>query len=561
MKRALIVVCSAVAVTALAAFCAPSAHALTPDGRHGWFWQMPQPSTGMNDVTSARAGQLWAVGIGGAIEHSTDGGLTWVAAPSGSDADLWSVSFADPQHGWVVGADATTGGSVLLATTNGGAAWTDTTPAGLSGSLTNASFGDPAHGFVGTTDGKLLKTSNGGAAWQTLTVAPGYKGYLTVDFVDATHGWVGGTRGRLWKTADGGATWTALPRGMLSSQMSVVQLDFLDRHDGWVLAQSDWGDSMVMTTTDGGRSWQPVSGGDGLITAVCATSATNAWLLGLDYWDNSGFQIPALLEHTTNGGFTWTTTTVTAPATPYAIAASGDSVCAVGDGILLSTNAGATWQSGSSGQQYWFSAADAVSATDVWAVDSGGALLHSTDGVRFAEQPVPLRGAVSLLGVSFPDAAHGWAVGSGDEYGDGSVILHTSDGGATWGPQQSNLSGELVGVDFTDAQTGWVISDDNQSWNPGANVTMQHTTDGGATWIPQFVAGNTALSAVDFVDATTGWAAGGWYASAGPAGALFKSTDGGFTWTQEKLPKGTPALTGLQFVSKTEGWAVGLGYH
>ena len=164
------------------------------------------------------------------------------------------------------------------------------------------------------------------------------------------------------------------------------------------------------------------------------------------------------------------------------------------------------------------------------------------------------------MGVSFPDAADGWAVGASDEDGDGSVILHTSDGGATWGPQQSNLGGGLDGVDFIDAHTGWAITTDNSGWNTGANVTMEHTTDGGATWIPQFVAGNTALSAVSFVDATTGWAAGGWDASRGPAGAMFETTDGGFTWTQEKLPDGTPAITGLQFVSKTDGWAVGTGY-
>ena len=560
MKRALLVACTAVAVAALAAFGAAPAHALAPDGQHGWFWQMPQPADGLSDVTSAHAGQLWAVGVGGTIEHSTDGGLTWAAAPSGSDADLWSVSFADPQHGWVVGDDATTGDAVLLATTNGGVAWTDGTPAGVSGWLTNASYPDAAHGFVGTSDGKVLKTSNDGGAWQTLTVAAAYKGYLTIDFVDATHGYAGGTRGRIWTTADGGATWKALPRGLLSPDMSLVQLDFVDRYDGWALAQDDYGDSLVMTTNDGGRFWRPVSTGDGLVTAMCATSPTDVWMVGSDYWDETSFDIPTLLEHSTNGGFTWTTTTLTASATPYAIAAGGDSVCAVGDGILLSTDAGATWQSGSSGQQYWFTGADAVSSTDVWAVESGGALLHSTDGLRFAEQPVPLRGDVSLMGVSFPDAADGWAVGASDEDGDGSVILHTSDGGATWGPQQSNLGGGLDGVDFIDAHTGWAITTDNSGWNTGANVTMEHTTNGGATWIPQFVAGNTALSAVSFVDATTGWAAGGWDASRGPAGALFKTTDGGFTWTQEKLPDGTPALTGLQFVSKTEGWAVGLGY-
>ena len=52
----------------------------------------------------------------------------------------------------------------------------------------------------------------------------------------------------------------------------------------------------------------------------------------------------------------------------------------------------------------------------MWAVDtSGGAVLHSTDGARFVEQPVPLRGTSALLGVDFADAADGWVVGASDE--------------------------------------------------------------------------------------------------------------------------------------------------
>ena len=565
MKRAWVVLCIAVALAASAAVLAGPAQALVPDGAHGWFWQMPQPSTGLNDVAFVGAGQVWAVGAGGTIQHSTDGGVTWAGQSTGSDADLWSVSFADDQHGWAVGGQASgTYDGLILVTTDGGAAWTDETPSGLTGSLTNASFVDAAHGWIGTADGTLLKTSDGGATWHILKLAATYKGYLTVDFVDATHGWAGGTRGRIWKTVNGGKTWTggSLNDSLngLGPQNSVVQLDFVDRSDGWVLGQDDWGDSTVMTTNDGGLFWRPVSTGAQFTTGICAASAANVWLVGQDWMDYYDSQAPTVVKHTSDGGFRWQTSTITAPAMPYAIAAGGDSVCAVGDGILISSDAGATWQSGSSGQQYWFAGADAVSATDVWAVDSGGALLHSSDGVRFAEQPYPIRGATALMGISFPDVSDGWVVGSSDEYGDGSVILHTSDGGATWGPQQSNLGGELDGVDFIDAHTGWAISDDNSGENSGANVTMQHTTDGGATWIPQFVAGNTALSTVDFVDANAGWAAGGWYSDAGPAGAVFSSTDGGFTWTREKLPRGVPAITGLQFLNKSDGWAVGTSW-
>jgi len=561
MKRAWMVCLIAAAAVAAAATASPAA-ALVPDGTHGWFWQMPQPAPNMNDCTMVGAGNVWAVGTGGLIEHSTDGGATWTTQQSGIEADLWSVSFSDDQHGWAVGGQPTNAApGVILRTIDGGTTWTDVTPAGLKETLTNASFSDAAHGYIGTTDGHVLKTVDAGASWQTLTLAGAGKAYDTVDFVDAVHGWAGGEGGRLWRTTNGGRTWSASTLGGRNRFWSIVKLDFVDRFDGWTIAQDMWGDSIVFATHDGGRSWQPLPIGGPYITDIHAVSLTNVWLVGEDGYDYYDLQSPTVFLHSTDGGFTWHSSTVNAPASPYSVSAYGSSVCAVGDGILHSSDAGATWLAGSSGQRYWFSGADAVSATDVWAVDTSGALLHSTDGARFIEQPMPAPGTTALLGVDFADAQHGWIVGASDMWGDGSVIFRTNDGGATWEPQLSVVAGEVVGLDALDASTAWAISDDTSGWNEGANVSIQHTTDGGLHWTVQSVPGNAALSCVDFTDASTGWAGGGaWGDLDYPLGAVFASTDGGSIWKPEKLPKGTPAITGLQFVSANEGWAVGVAY-
>ncbi|MGD0998001.1 MAG: YCF48-related protein, partial [Thermoleophilia bacterium] len=562
MKRVRLVVCVAVAIAVSAAALAAPVYALVPDGAHGWFWQMPQPSAGLNDIAFPGAAEVWVVGTDGLVEHSTDAGATWVAQPTSTDADLWSVSFTDDRHGWACGGDEgdPTAPGVILATTDGGA-WVDRTPSGLTHSLTNVSFVDAAHGWIGTADGDVLKTTDGGVTWRTLKLAATYKESVTVDFVDATHGWAGGTKGRIWKTADGGKTWTASPQDGLNPQEFVVQIDFVDRSDGWALAQDDWGDSMVVATSDGGLLWRPVPTGDQVTTGIRASSAASVWLVGQSY-DNLDLQNPTVFMHSSDGGLRWETSTVAAPANPLAVAAHGDAVCAVGDGILISSDAGATWRSASSGQQYWFSAASAVTATDVWAVDTVGALLHSTDGRRWVEQDSPARWATSLMGVAFPDRNDGWVVGASDVWGDGSVILHTADGGKTWVPQQSTLAGGLVGVDFLDASVGWAISSNPFPFGSGAPLALEHTTDGGATWIPQYVYQTTELHAVDFVDAQTGWAAGGWWGSGGgyPTGAIFGSTNGGYTWTREKLPKGAPDMTGVQFPSRHSGWAVGTSY-
>jgi len=481
MKRSTVVAGIALALALSALFATP-AQALVPDGGQGWYWQMPQPAGGFGGLSALAfpdAGNVWAVGDGGVILHSTDDGATWDSQSAPTSADLWSASFPDDQHGWVCGGSAAgTGGDVILGTTNGGTSWLDQTPAGLKDSLTNASFVSATHGWVATAGGDILKTSDGGATWQTLkpSFAPlaAVSGYLTVDFVDASHGWAG-VGNQIWMTIDGGKSWMPQYFG-LTSDMQVMKIDFVDGVRGWALAQSqNTGESQVISTSDGGFAWRTVATGDSGVGDIDATSASDVWLLDGGYPDFAG---PSYLfggdggggvgqvnvQHSTDGGAHWQSSSVGSPFTTGALAANGNQVCTVGDGILTSSDAGQTWRSASSGQEYAFTAATAVSANDIWAVDDSGALLHSSDGSRWVEQSSPARWANVLDGVSFPDSSDGWIVGTSGGFGNGGVILHTSDGGTSWTPQASSLSGGLVGVDFIDDLNGWAISNMNVSF-------------------------------------------------------------------------------------------------
>ena len=474
-------------------------------------------------------------------------------------------------------------GGAIVGTTDGGATWRNETPAGLKETLTDVSFVDAAHGWIGTTDDHVLRTTDGGASWARLkidVVPPpsddedddyGTSGYVQVDFASALRGWAS-TGSGLSTTADGGKTWMPL-FDTLSRDMVVAQIDFVDPTHGWVLAYSeDDGSSRIIATSNGGFSWRTVSTGDAYVGDIDATSASGVWLLDggsspfVDFGDlyfglNGSEQIAVL--HSTDGGARWRTSSVGSPFFVSAIAAHGGNVCAVGDGILTSSDTGETWRSATSGQEYAFTAATALSPTDVWAVDASGAVLHSADGSHWVESSSPSRWASALYGVSFPDSRDGWAVGASDGYGAGSVILHTSDAGATWVPQASNLSGELSNVDFVDAQNGWAISDEDFGYGAtGAPLTVEHTTDGGATWVPQYVYDNADLSGVDFISDTTGWVSGYYQPSANSDGlsGIFTTTNSGLTWVKEKLPTGAPDMTGLQFLGAGDGWAVGTSY-
>ena len=78
------------------------------------------------------------------------------------------------------------------------------------------------------------------------------------------------------------------------------------------------------------------------------------------------------------------------------------------------------------------------------------------------------------------------------------------------------------------------------------------TTDGGSTWQGTSVSGGASchLEYIQFLDANVGYASG-------PCG-MYKSTDGGVTWTSIK-PAGSPTIWGGWFKNANEGWFVGGG--
>jgi len=64
------------------------------------------------DVHSVDVNTGWAVGEGGIIVHTTDGGAYWTTQTSGTTERLIGVHFVDANTGWAVGSN----GTILKAT-------------------------------------------------------------------------------------------------------------------------------------------------------------------------------------------------------------------------------------------------------------------------------------------------------------------------------------------------------------------------------------------------------------------------------------------------------------
>ena len=265
------------------------------EGLQEWVKQFATASAGV--ATGAAHG--WAVGAGGTILATTDGGATWRAQRSGTTETLNDVAFTDAENGWA------TGDGVVLVTRDGGGAWRPL-HSGTARYRSRAFFVDAAHGWAPAAEpGAILATTNGGVTWTARrTGTPAM--LMSVAFIDAAHGWASGADaantwcGVILATLDGGATWSAGSAEPLGPLMGVA---FIDATHGWVVGLGGMGakgtKGVILATTDGGATWSAWNSGTTEyppLGGVAFIDATHGWAVG------DGGTILA----TTDGGTTWT---------------------------------------------------------------------------------------------------------------------------------------------------------------------------------------------------------------------------------------------------------------
>jgi len=169
----------------------------------------------------------------------------------------------------------------------------------------------------------------------------------------------------------------------------------------------------------------------------------------------------------------------------------------------------------SSAQQKWTRHDDLFSASFTtedqgWTCGRWGTILHTSDGgLTWTPQE---SGTGSTLGdIFFINARTGWAVGNGG------TILHTGDAGETWRSQESPVPYFHMGVHFVSPERGWIASD---------KTHILYTENGGQTWQVQFNDNVYRLKSISFSDERHGWAVGEY-------GYTFHTRDGGRTWEHQ----------------------------
>ena len=201
----------------------------------------------------------------------------------------------------------------------------------------------------------------------------------------------------------------------------------------------------------------------------------------------------------------------------------------------------------------------------------------------------------TLHAVEMVDARTAFAYGTNDVGYTGSVLIRTTDGGATWKCVLRTEQTELVGIDFLDASNGAAISDGG---------VVYTTSDGGESWVasndidlfslkytietkpvapvkpptgaanrnapPQIIASDyVEMLGVTFKSEKDGWAFGSREESSQGAKpgsittktrpVVVRTSNGGETWQPVTLAADLPSygLSRSSFTDSTNGWVVG----
>lgn len=360
----------------------------------------------------------------------------WLAVPSGTTQGLNDVSFPDASHGYAVGS-----GGVILATADGGQTWARQYVCAQSSPCTASSpdlltytywtgvhFPDPSHGYVvgaSITAAAIAATTDGGKTWrlQQAPAADAIRALRGVRFRDADNGVAVGDNGTILATTDGGRTWvrryvckTSAPCVATSGDLRTESLKRARIYGGdlWIVGQG-----VVLRSTDMGGTFNAVGN---LPPAPSPPSYT-----GVSFSGSNGIivgQYPTVVLSTTDGGGTWTEKKV-------CIDPQKQCVTNVGNNQFP--------------QPLWDVAFVAGSTSAFVSADTGKVLATNDGGANWVVQPTPVTS--SLLSVAALSSEAAVVVGAGG------TILRYSPGGAPGPPtgvQAEGVAGSAsVNVSWT----------------------------------------------------------------------------------------------------------------
>lgn len=341
-------------------------------------------------------------------------------------------------------------------------------------------------------------------------------------------------------------SWNIVPSPSPTNNYNIlISVSTYDANNAWAVGtyQNTGESSHDLIEHWDGTSWAEQTGANpgpngNSLYGVKAFSATDIWAVG-SYTDANNIQ-QALIEHSTDGGQTWTQDTDSYTGTGVLIAIDGD------------LSSGDAW---------------AVGIDDASGISNAGyghALTLQLVNGHFSQQSnISDNSSTTLYSVSEHNSSDVWAVGHqigfiDPPYGVSTFTMHYNGSSWTEYPSPNPYSGDssLQGVTTIGTNNAWAVG------TAGTSGMMVHWD--GSSWNTNSV--NKHLSAITTDSSNTIWAAGTMTDSDWPFNSLpliYSSGDGGTTWEQDtpiSVYTGSPvgSFDAISFDRNSgNGWAVG----
>ena len=263
----------------------------------------------------------------------------------------------------------------------------------------------------------LLLTING--AETRVTLLPDITTVRSLTFTSPSNGWAIGDYCNLYATFDEGKTW----RESLTTEANLTSICFIDALNGWV---SGWHGN-IYHTSDGGGSWSKQNSGTGYdLSKVTFVDKSRGWAIGGGTTAGPSGKWSSVLITSSDGGQTWQPLSTAPPlrSIVFVNASRGSGLDLEGN-IYSTVDSGRTWSLRYKAHGRDLRSIFFLDASRGWA--AGVIVVHTTDGGMSWSRTAEKKLEYSLDDVVFADRFNGWGISQYPVR-----FYRTMDGGETW---------------------------------------------------------------------------------------------------------------------------------
>lgn len=473
-----------------------------------------QPGVPALAIDPVSPSTVYAAVNGLGIAKTTDGGGTWVWMNDGlSSLSIYSLVL-DPVAPSTLYAAT---GDGIFKTTDGAAQWLTYDSARFRAICLAIDPSNTSTIYAGSVTG-VYKSGDGGQRWTLLNggLAPTWVSTIAVDPVTPATVYVG-TNGEypyvgLYKTTNGGASWAAANNGLTGYDLYAIVVDA--RPPSTIYACTNAG---VVRSTDGGQSWRLLA-----LRSVFALAIDQS--LSATFFAASGTVL-----RSNDGGVTWTAPTDGFfPIEVFAVAAGIRTAHVYAatnlKGILTSEDGGRSWtRSGARIPSVTALIVDPFSDVVVYASNADGVFKSSDGAMNWSRAGLD---GLPVTSLALDPLAPG-TLYAGTAKG---ALFESANGGTSWvqiGSLPGSASSDRVTALAVDPSKRTIIYAGTQSGSDDLRGAVYRSTDGGVSWTSaaRSVTESVTSLVVDPNSASTVFA--------GTAGfyGVFRSLDGGQNWS------------------------------